>query len=708
MTRSRCDLVRITALAAVLAVVVGAAAWVVPAVAAPTSRAVTQAPPAVVASSTAGPASIVLDPSISSVPSGSGFKFGARVASSEPLDFLQARLRLLMPGGSLIYQKTFVEQSVDASSVSFVYERRIDDIGLDAAAYPVELGVDVQAGGETSRTVLPGRLYVYDPAREAQPIALVARISAQPLADPQGRFVSDPATFTRARDDAQHLAEWVISSPNARLTLCLSPVMVREWTQIAGGYQLIGAEGTVDVPPTELVPMQYGYALDTIRRAVATGRLEIASEGYSDPDLFELDGADLLDDIARQYERGNTALTESLWTTPTAGTAPPHGVPDAALPRLARAGVGYVVIPAAQARRDKQRPAGGVYRAGDSALLALIADSRASRAVASSSTAEVFDVAFERYLKAARNPQPLPVLVTLGPDAADASWVTSTANQLAAAPWTRMVTGSEAVSRKALRRVSLTDRKPDEDAPDQYWDRVAESRIWAEALAFALPADAPEGMRAVRQSLVAQSSAWAGHDGSWTPATSGLAYAMSATESAHDVLDNVALTASRITLAGAKGTVPVTISNKTEQKLRVVLLAEPGPGVKLGGSTRTETTLEPGDNFVELAVSLDRGFSSTLQLRLMADRAELASKTVPLQTSYLDRLVIGAGVLALLAGLLVFIIRRVRSAESADLPVEDHMPEQLTLGITDENGGDVRSNSRGAPGSDLDADSDDR
>lgn len=677
MTAGRLNLARIAVVVATLAAALASSI----AFGAPAERLAPRALESFPSTATLGPVSVALGPGRLAVAKGTSFRFNASVESSKPLSFLQSRLRLLRSDGVLVYQKTFIKQSLEPTTVVFTWEREIGDIGLDAGIYPVQLGIDVERAGETSRAVIPAGLYVYDPARKQLPVSIVARISAQPLTDPQGRFVSDPSRFTRARDDARYLADWVLNDANAKLTVALSPVMVREWLRIASGYQLMGAEGAIDVPPTDAVPLEYAATLDALRRAIATGRLEVLSEGYSDPDLFEIAGADLLDDVGRQYEYGQAALIEALSTTPSAGTAPPRGVPEAALPRLAQSGMKYVVVPDAQTKREGGAAAAGAYKAADSPLIALVADGAVSRAIASSSTVEALDTLFAHSLAQPSTPATLPVLVDLGPAATDARHLVATAQTLGSSPWATLVTGSESAG-TPKRRVALKGHKPDKDAPATYWSRVSDSRELAEALIAALPAADEEGARAVRQSLVAAGSAWAGLDGEWGPATTGLAFAVSAIDSANDVFSHLKLAASRITLAGSKGTLPVTVANGTERRLHVVLVVSPGRGVQLEGPARREVDLDPGDNFIEIPVALGNAIAGDIEVELAAGEATLAKTTVRVQASYLDRLVVGGGALALLAGLLFFIIRRAREVETADEELIG--PGQLTLDIADD------------------------
>ena len=58
--------------------------------------------------------------------------------------------------------------------------------------------------------------------------------------------------------------------------------------------------------------------------------------------------------------------------------------------------------------------------------------------------------------------------------------------------------------------------------------------------------------------------------------------------------------------------------------------------------------------------------SSKLKVEVLAGDVVLARTTVNVQASYLDRIAIIGGIVLILGGLLIFIVRRVRGAETAD------------------------------------------
>jgi hypothetical protein len=112
------------------------------------------------------------------------------------------------------------------------------------------------------------------------------------------------------------------------------------------------------------------------------------------------------------------------------------------------------------------------------------------------------------------------------------------------------------------------------------------------------------------------------------------------------------------------------------------------------GSRRIKTVLRPQETFVPITVDMQSALSSKLKIEVLAGDVVLAQETVNLQASYLDRIAIIAGIVLLLGALLIFIVRRVRSAEVAEdnaaQSAQDtqSLAERYTTGERDTKGGD--------------------
>jgi hypothetical protein len=652
----------------VLVLAVLAAAGTLRAAPAETSGAADRTDLAQAQSMVVGPARVSLVATRSSVPVGEGFSYTATVRYSEPLEYLEARMRIRYPTGRLIYQKTFVEQSLEPGVTSFVFERGLADIGLPPGVYPLELSVRVSADGVVSDDVIESELRIYDPERTPLPVALVGRVSAQPLTDPEGRFAFDPGEYTRARDDVAAVAAHILARPDARLTLALSPLMLEEWQRVAAGYRLAGAEGDIEFGPDDSTPEAYAATLEELRRAVGTGRLEVMSLGYSDPDLSELGSADMLADIPDQYALGTSVCFAALGSQPSVGTAPAGGsVPEGALPPLAEQDIDYVVVDEVFARTGdgaagSARP--GRYQAGGSGLIVLVADSRSLLAPDMGSSEQLISTVFERHMTY-EGGEPSPFLATVGPGSLEVRSFLAAAGALESEPWVELRTGVDSSEGTGAPSVRLIEREADPDAPSDYWTTVRESRRWSEALTSAMTTGTAVVEQANRDSLISQGSAWAGVAGEWMPAWRGLAFANHALRASESVLGEVRLDVKPVTLAGTSGEVPVTITSDSTEVLELSLVQKADSSVNLGSPATDLVTVSPGENFLELPVELVGVLSSNLEVSLYAADVELAADSVRVRASYLDRLAIVLSVVLVLGGLLVFIIMRVRAAQAA-------------------------------------------
>lgn len=649
---------------ALAAALLGASA-AVPASASPDvpSRAATRSEKVVVR---VGPARVSVDTANSAIPVGGTFVYPVTARANAPVEFLQVRMRLLMPRTrKLIYQKTFVKSLAKGTVESFRFEREIGDIGLEPGAYPVEVSVRVADGGDSSEDVVNASLIVYDATKPPLEVVPVIRVSAVPMTGPDGGLTSDPARFTRARDDVDALCRYVLAGQDARLTLALSPIMLEDWRRIASGYRYEGPEGTVEVTGEAPVAQAYGAVLRRLKAATATGRLELITLGYSDPNLAELAGAKLLDDITAQYELGASTFFAAIETTPSPGTATSGGsVSEVAGARLVAQDLDYVVVKSKWARLGTDSAPAGVFRARTSPLRVLVSDDSAVRTVLSSSTPEALARIFEQHV--GTTGAPLPLLLAVGPDAASATDVVALATAIERQPWAALSIARDVAASEQPARIDLVGAPADRKAPAGHWAAVAEARRLADALSFTLGADTDEALSAQRDSMAAEGSAWAGTRSRWGLAEQSLAYSANVERTAETLLKKVSMSAKAVTLAGTQGDVPITITNKSGRPLRVTLITEPLMDVRLESSRTRQLVLQPQENFVEIPVDLGGTYSGSLRVRLRAADVEITQTTVALKASFIDRVVILAGIVVVLVGLLAFIIAKVRAAESGD------------------------------------------
>lgn len=612
---------------------------------------------------TLGPARATLDSTQTAIPVGGRFSYRATVRIPDEIDFLQVRAQLFMPESrKLIYQKTYIESAPDTASVSFTFERGIGDIDLDPGAYPLEVSVKMVSDGKRFDAVMPATVFVYDPHKAPIDVALITRVTAVPLTDPDGGLEVDPARFTRARDDVDALCSFVLAEPRARLTLAVSPLTLEEWRRVSRGYRYEGPEGTSEVASDSPVPRAYAATLARLRAAVDSGRLELIGMGYADPSLSDLAAVGLLDDVGPQYDLGLSRAFAAVETTMSTGTAPATGsMSEAAGKRLYTQGTRYTVVRTKWSRSGRKAAQPGAYRARGSALRVLVSDDELVRTLAASLTADTVQQAYAHYLETSGTP--LPISIAVGPDAAPADNVISFARSMLGAPWASPVTAREAADIREPVRVRLIGSPADKNAPSGHWKLVADARRWSRALGFALGVDSDEARSAERDSLIAESYAWSGTAGAWEHAERSLAYATRAQQTSHAVLDRIGMSAKPVTLAGTRGEVPITIANRTGRPVKVRLVSLPSNGVSLGASSSRTVMLQPQENFIEVPVDLRGGLSGSLRVRLLAGEVRLQETNVALKASIIDKLVILGGIVVVLVGLLAFIITRVRAGE---------------------------------------------
>lgn len=642
--------------------------------AAPVERAIRQADSAVVPRTTFPGGSLSVESSKTAIPVGGEFGLTAKVRLAKPAQFVRVRLQLRRPTGRLIYQRTQVFSAVKAGTISAPFARATSDVGMPADAYPYAVIVEVGRASGMTRAVLDDELLVYDPATRAIPLVLALRVTGPPLTDPRGRFVDDPGRFTRARDEVDAVASWVLASPDARVSLAVSPVLLEEWKRISQGFELVGPEGATQVGAETPVSVAYGATLSKLRAAIETGRLELVATGFSDPDLAELVRHGLTADVAEQYRRGLSAQFAALETTPSTGTIPAFGsIPEGAFVPLAAQDIEYAVVDARYARTGNTSAAPGAYGVKTGPRI-LVADDTLAASFEQTASADAVRIALGR--NAAGSSAPLVLSATLGPGGMTTSQIASHATALYRLPWIRPRLGREVASSRPAHRAMMTRRAHPKPEPRGYWDDVLQARQSAEALAFALGENAAEAAAAADGGLIAESSAWAGTDDKWALADRGRIAANEAQRIAATVFDPISLRVEPVTLSGDKGTVPVTITNDSDRKLRMRLTAKTDGRMRSTGAVLTDLVVQPKDNFAEIPVDMLGVLEGSLTVRLLSGPVTIEQDTVRVRASYMDRIAIVLGIVVMLGILLVFIIRRVRS--SLEVPSAEPSDEGYT------------------------------
>ena len=612
--------------------------------------------------------SATLESSSTAVPVAGTFGYTAHIRLSTPASYLQTRIRVRRPSGRLIFQRTDVANSLPAGEHTASFGRSLQGIDLQPGAYPVELEIRADANGSTVTTEIATELLVFDPAVKSAGVVLITRINAQPLEAPDGRFAIDPAIATRARDDVATIASLILAEEEARLTLGVPPVLLAQWQRAADGYTLV--DGT-EVAATDPGPISYGDTLELLQQAIATGRLELLTTGLADPDLAQLAAQGRSVDMVPHYEEGLSATFASVETSPSTGTVPAGVcIPPSTLSAFKGLGVEYVGLDASCVRSGDATVASGSYPVTNSSLRALLSDPAASDALSSGDTTlAVSRMAYRQIIAPA---QPVVVRLDLTEDGPTATaTVVPAVRRLQDQVWARLKTGRETSTPPKTASVRLLTEKPSSRAPKGFWTTVSRARSHAEALTASVGVNDTAASSARTNSLLAEASAWEAPGTTWAGASRGLHLAQASLKTSTTILDAITLDIESVTLSSARGEVPVSLQNGSGKTVRVVMRTSTQDGIGVEGPRRIPTVMRPQETFVQIPVNMHSALSGKLTVELLAGDLVVATRTVDIKGSYLDRLVIIGGIVLALGALLAFIVRRVRSAELSERRAEE-------------------------------------
>jgi len=185
-------------------------------------------------------------------------------------------------------------------------------------------------------------------------VCVIARVTAQVVTgtEPVSWQLDQTASDT-ARGNVTTLCDAVTKDDRLSVTLAISPLLVERWTsQAAQGDQASAACG------------------NALAQAITTGRLELVSLGYADPDLSRLDAAGYDEDIDRQYQKAAAVLPAGRST----GTVP-YGLsfPEDAAAQLVDSGITWAAVDSTLLRGGTTQPRSGLFTCLSDRNLALLA-----------------------------------------------------------------------------------------------------------------------------------------------------------------------------------------------------------------------------------------------------------------------------------------------------------------------------------------------
>jgi hypothetical protein len=583
---------------------------------------------------------------------------------SRPTDYLEVRLRIRTPSGSLIYQKTEIRSAVAAGVVRIPFARSLATLGARPGRYAIE--VRVLATG-VDRLQLTDRLLVIRPNRTPTRLVVVTRLTFVPALDPQGRFLLDPTFYTSQRDAVLDLVDLASALPTGSvLPVALQPVMLDEWRRIVGGYETLGPEGVRKVPAGDPRSAPYADALSRLADAVASGRIELLDVPWADPDLAGLQSMRAMADLGKDIRVSAASYRAALEATPApAGVFAGNEVPASAGAILRGAGLRYVVVHPRSVIVGKKPATPGTWAVADG-LRALVTDDALSRELSrgSGQSRTLADALIE---PSAIETRTRVAIVDVGPGGRIAtSKFAAALRELSSTGLVRLGSVESAVKRRPAGRGALTTKaRPGHAAPEGYWEQVALARERAIALDLAADPKDADARAAERDVLLAESRCWAGPDQSWSFADRGRSFAEAAHRRVDRVFRGVTFAVKDITLSSNVGEIPVSVRNTSGKPLHLVIRAQ-SDGARFPNGATQKKVVGRDETFVTIAVNLGSSLSQRVRISLEADGLQLTTASIAVRASYLDRLVVLAGVLALLAGLLFFIRQRIRRAEAEE------------------------------------------
>lgn len=582
---------------------------------------------------------------------------------------IEIRVRVTYPTGEVLYQRTRVFSDVTSPTVRADFGRSLRDLALEEGRYPVQVRVRTadRRGARTGEYVLDDRFLMFDASKPPTPLVTVIRLAQAPSLDPEGRFVDDPGDADASLEAVEAIARMLEEHADLRLSLAAPPALIEQWERVAAGYEAVGPAGVTAVEEGSEVSERHREGLATLAAAVADERLEMLDVPYADPDLAGLASIGAVSDLETHYARGTSVLARALQATPSAGGAFARDIlPAAGVPFVAAEGISYAVLgpPSFPGPRGL---AGGTWRVEDTTLTALVTDVQLSNVAADAD--ETSTVALDRLfaLRRALGPQtPITFVVEFGPGRdADMDTLERFLSESAIGGWARLATAGEAATATARGALVLAEKpRAPSKAPQGYWREIADDRTKALALRDAAGAQDADADIAAWRVMLAESNGWAGPDETWSLVDRGRAFAAAADRSADAVLSTVRLDVSDITLSGSSGKVPIVIANGSGKTLTLELVAE-ADALDVAMPEQS-LSVAPVENYATIGVDLAGGISAPLDVSLRAGDLTIASSTVTVRASVLDRLVIVGAVAVVLVGLLAYIRRRTRGSDVSE------------------------------------------
>lgn len=596
-------------------------------------------------------------------------RFVAVVKSPRPATGVQVSLLILAkkPGSKTLYRRTISYPMLRKGATRVAFQIRPRTIGAVDGVYPVTLEV---AGGD--RTLRRGsRLVVVDPARHGPMlVSFVWNINDAAHITPQGVHTNGAAAaMVRGGRTPGYLAMHLSELERHRgvsANFNITPELLEELLGVAKGYTRRDGARLVRVGPDSPEAADARAFFARLVSQMRSGRIEFTPAPYAYPALPELTKRGWDADVQAQVGQGQDVIERALTLASTPGMlAPQLRLSTSATGILRRAGAEYTVV-SARPGADKY---GSAVIATDQArgLRVVFNDDVASRIV--SAPRPPADVARDLVLHLARvrlGRARLPTAATIVLPVR-AGWRPSAAlldslySAISSTRWIRTVTMGKAVAvtRSRARAVELPSYRLDRSLRP-YYAHLAAARD--DYLVYSRMAryDNPLWVRLRRNFLIAESANWT--DEGRAAQRAGLKFADDVTRTVRAELAKISMPASQtITFPGTSGKVAVAVTNGTRYPLSVAVRLS-GDKVGFPKGRLVHVQLQPGDNYLTFAVSMQTRGTAPVRVRVIGADRPLAHSVIHVRTTYFNRMMFLGVVVVVLVGVLVLVYRKAGAA----------------------------------------------
>ncbi|MCL2655531.1 MAG: hypothetical protein FWD65_07575 [Coriobacteriia bacterium] len=593
-----------------------------------------------------------LDADQASVTATGTFSYTVRIRPAEGADSISARLELFDLQGKNIFLRskywnfatnTNTNTNTTATAItrgpaptdrpdasgaySYTFSQDVSSLALPPGDYAVKCTVKTSSPERIYTQQFASHLFVYDPAGAPAPATVVLRIGAPALQRTSGVYASDPTTGTaRLRaDEISRLSRWILTHPMSQLTLAPSPLLIKELADIADGCQYVNSSGSVvELSAESPSASAIAQSLDSLREALATGRLQLAWQGYSDPDVGALLRYQLTADVTAQYRQGATTLNTILDAKPAPITAPfgDKSVMDAQK-LLAPLGVTQV-LPAGYNTVSQSLETSTVV-AAQANLFTQRGKTRATVAVVG-----------------------LPV------NQSAATALLDRIEALQGCAWIKFQAPDAGAAQSVTDHPGTSQQPFETERPD--FAVVYKARVAARGLTGAVDAKDQSAKSATQLSLIAENAFGPYPDGG--AASGAESYTQGTLRIVKKAFAPLSLKTRPVTLAGNSGEAPITVASSSATQMQVHLeFSGRDNRMKVEPSRSPTLTVEGAEVLFSPKVTLYTVSSSNLKVRLMAGEYAICEDSVAISGSYLD--IIGIVVIVVMVGaVLVFYIWR--------------------------------------------------